>query len=53
MVGAILTANGREFCGTTIPLELYFAPNDIGHRQMKVKSSQTNRLLSGLIKLLG
>ncbi len=42
-VGAILTDNGREFCGTqNHPFELYLALNDIEHRRTKVKSPQTN-----------
>lgn len=42
-VGAILTDNGREFCGTEHhPFELYLALNDIEHRRTKVKSPQTN-----------
>jgi len=40
---AILTDNGREFCGTeTHPYELYLALNDIEHRRTKVRSPQTN-----------
>ena len=42
-VGAILTDNGREFCGTeNHPFELYLALNEIEHRRTKVKSPQTN-----------
>jgi len=42
-VGAILTDNGREFCGTeNHPFELYLALNDIEHRRTKVKSPKTN-----------
>ncbi len=42
-VKAILTDNGREFCGTeTHPYELYLALNDIEHRRTKVRSPQTN-----------
>ena len=40
---AILTDNGREFCGTEAhPYELYLALNDIEHRRTKVRSPQTN-----------
>lgn len=40
---AILTDNGREFCGTEAhPYELYLALNDIDHRRTKVRSPQTN-----------
>jgi transposase InsO family protein len=42
-VGAILTDNGREFCGTeSHPYEVYLALNDIQHRRTKVKSPRTN-----------
>jgi transposase InsO family protein len=42
-VGAVLTDNGREFCGTERhPYELYLALNDIEHRKTKVRSPQTN-----------
>ncbi|MDM7993098.1 MAG: IS481 family transposase [Candidatus Fermentibacter sp.] len=42
-VGAILTDNGREFCGTDAhPYEVYLALNDIEHRRTKVRSPKTN-----------
>ena len=42
-VGAVLTDNGREFCGTERhPYELYLALNDIEHRTTKVRSPRTN-----------
>jgi transposase InsO family protein len=42
-VGAVLTDNGREFCGTeTHPYELYLALNDIEHRRTRVARPQTN-----------
>ena len=42
-VGAVLTDNGREYCGTQAhPFELYLALNDIEHRNTRVKSPQTN-----------
>ena len=42
-VGAILTDNGRDFCGTERhPFELYLALNDIEHRRTKVREPQTN-----------
>jgi transposase InsO family protein len=42
-VNAVLTDNGREFCGTaTHPFELYLALNDIEHRRTKVARPQTN-----------
>lgn len=43
VVGAVLTDNGREFCGTdNHPYELYLALNDIAHRRTKVRTPQTN-----------
>lgn len=42
-VGAVLTDNGREFCGTeNHPFELYLDLNDITHRRTRVKRPQTN-----------
>jgi len=42
-VKAILTDNGREFCGTeSHPYELYLSLNDIEHRTTRVRSPQTN-----------
>ena len=42
-IGAVLTDNGREFCGTERhPYELYLALNDIEHRRTKVGSPKTN-----------
>jgi transposase InsO family protein len=42
-VEAILTDNGREFCGTdTHPFELYLAFTDIKHKRTKVAHPQTN-----------
>jgi hypothetical protein len=42
-VGAVLTDNGREFCGTDAqPFELYLALNGIEHRRTKVRSPRTN-----------
>ena len=42
-VKAVLTDNGREFCGTERhPYELYLALNDIEHRKTKVGSPKTN-----------
>jgi transposase InsO family protein len=43
VVGAVLTDNGREFCGTAgHPFELYLALNEIEHRRTKVRHPQTN-----------
>ena len=42
-VEAILTDNGREFCGKdTHPYELYLELNDIEHRKTQVRRPQTN-----------
>jgi transposase InsO family protein len=42
-VRAVLTDNGREFCGTERhPYELYLALNEIEHRTAKVGSPRTN-----------
>lgn len=42
-VAAVLTDNGREFCGTDAhPYELYLALADIEHRRTKVKHPYTN-----------
>lgn len=42
-VGAVLTDNGREFCGKdTHPYELYLALNDIEHRRTQIRRPQTN-----------
>jgi transposase InsO family protein len=42
-VEAVLTDNGREFCGTERhPYELYLALNDIEHRKTKVRTPRTN-----------
>src|SRR3712207_2104084 len=42
-VGAVLTDNGREFCGTERhPYELYLALNDVEHRRTRVGTPHTN-----------
>jgi hypothetical protein len=42
-VAALLTDNGREFCGTPAhPYEVYLALNGIEHRRTRVRSPQTN-----------
>ena len=42
-VNAVLTDNGREFCGTeTHPYELYLDLNGIEHRRTKVRTPRTN-----------
>jgi transposase InsO family protein len=42
-LNAVLTDNGREFCGTeTHPYELYLQLNDIEHYRTKVRRPQTN-----------
>jgi transposase InsO family protein len=43
VIKAVLTDNGREFCGKdTHPYEIYLALNDIEHRTTKVRKPQTN-----------
>jgi transposase InsO family protein len=43
---AILTDNGREYCGTQAhPYELYLALNDIEHRKTKARRPRTNGLV--------
>jgi len=42
-VKALLTDNGREYCGTEAhPYELYLELNEIEHRRTKVRSPRTN-----------
>lgn len=42
-VEAVLTDNGREFCGTDVhPYEMYLELNDIRHKRTKVAHPQTN-----------
>lgn len=42
-VSALLTDNGREFCGTEAhPYELYLALRGVAHRRTKVRSPKTN-----------
>jgi len=42
-VAAVLTDNGREYCGTEAhPYEIYLALNEIEHRRTKVKHPWTN-----------
>lgn len=42
-VGAVLTDNGREFCGTERhPYELYLDLNGIEHRRTRVRTPRTN-----------
>jgi transposase InsO family protein len=42
-VGAVLTDNGKEFCGTdTHPYELFLALSEIEHRRTKVNCPRTN-----------
>lgn len=50
-IGAILTDNGREFCGTTAhPYELFLALNDIEHRRTQIKRPQTNGFVERFIR---
>lgn len=48
---ALLSDNGREFCGTPAhPYEIYLALNDIEHRRTKVRSPQTNGFVERFIR---
>lgn len=50
-VTAVLTDNGREFCGREMhPYELYLALNDIDHRRTAVRSPQTNGFVERFIR---
>lgn len=50
-VGAVLTDNGTEFCGTPEhPFELFLALNDIEHRRTKLRSPQTNGFVERFIR---
>ncbi|MDX2139842.1 MAG: IS481 family transposase [Chloroflexota bacterium] len=50
-VEALLSDNGREFCGTPAhPYEIYLALNDIEHRRTKVRSPQTNGFVERFIR---
>jgi hypothetical protein len=41
-IRAVLTDNGREFCGTEQhPYELYLALNDIEHRRTRIRTPRT------------
>jgi transposase InsO family protein len=48
-VSAVLTDNGREFCGTERhPYELYLALNDIAHRKTRIGNATHERLRRAL-----
>ena len=48
-VTAVLTDNGREFCGSERhPYELYLDLNGIEHRRTRVKSPKTNGFVERL-----
>jgi len=50
-VSAVLTDNGREFCGREMhPYELYLALNDIQHRRTPIRSPQTNGFVERFIR---
>jgi hypothetical protein len=52
-VEAILTDNGREFCGREgHPYELYLELNDIEHRKTKIRSPKTNGFAERFIRTL-
>lgn len=50
---AILTDNGREFCGTEQhPFERYLPLNDIKHRRTKVQSPQMDGFMERFTKTI-
>ena len=50
-VAAVLTDNGREFCGREMhPYELYLALNDLAHRRTPIRSPQTNGFVERFIR---
>ncbi|MEM9558522.1 MAG: hypothetical protein AAGC60_29990 [Acidobacteriota bacterium] len=53
-IGAVLTANGREFCGksNTHPYELLLAIEDIEHRATKCRSPHTNGFVERMNRAL-
>jgi len=53
-VGAILTDNGREFCGRleTHPYELLLAMEEIEHRTTKIRSPNTNGFVERMNRTL-
>ena len=53
-IGAVLTDNGREFCGKpdSHPFELLMALEDIEHRTTKVRSPQTNGFVERMNRTL-
>jgi transposase InsO family protein len=53
-VGAVLTDNGREFCGKpeTHPYELLLAMNGIEHRTTRVRSPRTNGFVERMNRTL-
>jgi transposase InsO family protein len=53
-VGAILTDNGREFCGReeTHPYELLFSMEGIQHRTTRVRSPRTNGFVERMNRTL-
>ena len=53
-VGAVLTDNGREFCGRpeTHPYELLLAMAEIEHRTTRVRSPRTNGFVARMNRTL-
>jgi transposase InsO family protein len=53
-VGAVLTDNGREFCGRpdTHPYELLLAMEDVQHRTTRVRSPRTNGFVERMNRTL-
>jgi transposase InsO family protein len=53
IVGAMLTDNGSEFCGTPEhPYEIYLSLCDIEHRRTKIRSPHTNGFVERFIRTL-
>jgi len=53
-VGAVLTDNGREFCGKpeSNPYELLLSMEDVQHRTTKVRSPRTNGFVERMNRTL-
>jgi len=53
-IGAVLTDNGREFCGRTEmhPYELLLAMEGVNHRTTRVRSPRTNGVVERMNRTL-
>jgi transposase InsO family protein len=53
-VEAVLTDNGREFCGTAShPYQVFLALNDLAHRRIKPHTPRTNGFVERFHKTIG